>query len=261
MGYQALSFPPDAVIEPRRKFMGLDFDPLDTAETVTALLDLADRELPLSYVVTPNVDHMVRLDREPDLVPLYENAGLTVCDSKILSLLSRLEGRSLPTAPGSDVTSELIRHAISPAEKIVIIGGDADTLEALARDYGLTNIAWHAPPMGLRTNPDAVRKAAEFICQHNERFAFICVGSPQQEMVAFEAMKLGRGRGVALCCGASLDFLTGKAKRAPLWMRNASLEWLHRLLSQPGRLWKRYLVDGPKVFRIWMKTRTSEHSG
>lgn len=255
MGYQTLTFPPDMDVETRETFMGLDFDPYTLDDTVAALLDLADRELPLTYLVTPNVDHMVRLDAEPELLPLYQNAGLTVCDSKVLSLLSRLEGKNLPTAPGSDVVSALIRSYISPAEKVVLIGGNADTLESLARDYGISNIAWHSPPMGLRNNPEAVKKAAEFICRHNERFAFLCVGSPQQEMIAFEATKMGGGKGVALCCGASIDFLTGKAKRAPLWMRNAGLEWLHRLLSQPGRLWRRYLVDGPRVFRIWLKSR------
>lgn len=255
MGYQTLTFPPDMDVETRETFMGLNFDPYTLDDTVAALLDLADRELPLTYLVTPNVDHMVRLDAEPDLLPLYQNAGMTVCDSKVLSLLSRFEGKNLPTAPGSDVVSALIRNYISPTEKIVLIGGDAETIEALARDYGLTNIAWHNPPMGLRNNPDAVKKAAEFVCLHNERFAFLCVGSPQQEMIALEAMKMSTGKGIALCCGASIDFLTGKEKRAPLWMRNAGLEWLHRLMSQPGRLWRRYLVDGPRVFRIWMKSR------
>ncbi|MAK59669.1 MAG: glycosyltransferase [Ponticaulis sp.] len=255
MGYTALTLPPDLALETRVNFMGLEFDAFDTKGTVQVLLEMADRTPPLTYLVTPNVDHMVRLDNEPDLRPLYDHAGLIVCDSRILELLARLDRKPLPASPGADVVEKLILDHIEPGEKIVLIGGDVNLVEALARDHGITNVAWHAPPMGLRHNPDAVKKAAEFVCRHNERFAFVCVGSPQQEMIAYEAAKMGTGKGVALCCGASLDFLTGKTTRAPKWMREARLEWLHRLTSEPRRLWKRYLVDGPRIFRIWMKSR------
>ena len=257
MGYTSYNYVADVELEPRVPFLSLEFDALDVGETVAALVDRADRNLPLSYIVTPNVDHLVRLNAEPQLRPLYKNAEITVCDSRILEILARLEGKHLPAAPGADIVENLICNHISPDEKFVLIGGDVDVIEALARDYGLTNIAWHEPPMGLRNNPEAVRKAAEFICQNNERFAFLCVGSPQQEMIAMEAKRLGYGKGIALCCGASLDFLSGKATRAPRWMREARLEWLHRLASEPKRLWKRYLIDGPRIFGIWWKSRNT----
>jgi len=61
-----------------------------------------------------------------------------------------------------------------------------------------------------------------------------------------------------LCVGASLDFLGGKAERAPVWMQNARLEWLHRLVSEPGRMWKRYLIDGPKVLFLWLRWRKAQ---
>ena len=67
----------------------------------------------------------------------------------------------------------------------------------------------------------------------------------------------GGALGVGLCVGAALDFLTGSAKRAPQWMRGMGLEWLHRLVSEPGRLWKRYLVTGPKVFSLFSEWRAA----
>lgn len=243
------------VLEDRVNFLGLEFDALDTEATVDLLLQLADRQPALSYLVTPNVDHMVRLEREPDLRPLYDAADLMVCDSRILEIFARLDRKKLPAAPGADVVERLIIDHIQSNEKIVLIGGDVGMIEALARDHGIANIAWHDPPMGLRNNPEAIQKAAEFVCNQTERFAFLCVGSPQQEMIAYEATKLGYGKGIALCCGASVDFLTGKTARAPKWMRQSRLEWLHRLMSEPKRMWKRYLVDGPRIFRIWLKSR------
>lgn len=254
MGYTSLSFPlqaPDTA--GRMRFMGLDFDALTTPEVVQALTTYAHTGQPLSYVVTPNVDHMVRLEAEPDLRPLYTGAGMTICDSRILELLAKFEGRTLPVTAGSDLTELLLRDHIKPNDRIVIIGADGDVVERLIQDFGFSNIAWHEPPMGMRNKPEAIEAAAQFLIDHNEYFAFICVGSPQQELVAQKAVEIGGGRGIALCCGASLDFLVGKVDRAPLWMRRNRLEWLHRLLSQPGRLWRRYLIDGPRIFRIWWK--------
>jgi len=78
---------------------------------------------------------------------------------------------------------------------------------------------------------------------------------PQQEILALRVAQAGGAVGVGLCIGASLDFLTGRKARAPLWMQKASLEWLHRLLSEPGRLWRRYLIEGPRIFRLTMRWR------
>ena len=245
------------IAEQRISFMGLDFDPLDTDDLSIELVRYVKTKQALGYVVTPNVDHMVRLDSAPQYRHLYKAATYNVCDSRILEVFARLEGKPLPVAPGADVVDTLFRHHIRPEERIVIIGGSAEIIDTLSSKMGFSNIAWHEPPMGMRHNPDAIRRAAQFVIDHNERFAFLCVGSPQQEMVAKKAVELGGGKGIALCCGASLDFLTGQTARAPLWMRKNRLEWLHRLMSQPKRLARRYLIDGPKIFKIWMKHRST----
>jgi len=136
-----------------------------------------------------------------------------------------------------------------------VIGSTDEDVAKVAARFGLTNIHRHEAPMGLKHKPEAVMAAARFMAEHPARFHFICVGSPQQEMVAFTAKKLGTVAGVGLCCGASLDFLSGSTSRAPEWMRKARLEWLHRICSEPRRLIKRYLIDGPKIFKIWLKWR------
>ena len=82
------------------------------------------------------------------------------------------------------------------------------------------------------------------------RFCLLAVGAPQQEKLAHLLKTRGVARGLALCIGASINFLTGVEQRAPLWMQNAGLEWLFRLLQEPGRMANRYLVRGPRVFGL-----------
>jgi exopolysaccharide biosynthesis WecB/TagA/CpsF family protein len=104
--------------------------------------------------------------------------------------------------------------------------------------------------MGLRNNAAARRAAAAFIAESGARFSFIAVGSPQQEMIAAEVRAIPGAVGTSLCVGASLEFLTGEVKRAPRLVQRLSLEWAHRLLSDPKRLWRRYLVEGPRIFLL-----------
>jgi exopolysaccharide biosynthesis WecB/TagA/CpsF family protein len=238
----------------RVAFLGLDFEPMETGAAV-ARLGAVPAGQAFSYVVTPNADHRVRLEREPDLWPLYRSAGLVLNDSRILARLAKFDGLDLPASPGADVVAGLFRAVIRPDEPVVIIGGVEEDIAAIKVKYGLTDIRWHQPPNPLRANPDAIAAAAAFIAANPARFHFLCVGSPQQEMVAAAALGRDDAVGVALCCGASLEFLSGRVARAPDWMRAAGLEWLFRLASQPRRLARRYLIEGPAIFRIWQAAR------
>lgn len=210
-----------------------------------------------AYVVTPNVDHVVGLAAEPARRPLYDKAWLLLNDSRILAKLAKHAGITLPTATGADLAERLFDDVIDRHEPITIIGGEDETIAALTHRYGLTDVRWHRAPMGLKHKPGAIVRAAAFAAAQPSRFTFLCVGAPQQEMIAYAIAQHGDARGVGLCIGAALDFLSGRASRAPRWMRNAGLEWLHRLLSEPRRLWKRYLVDGPKVFSLFAAWRAS----
>ena len=199
-----------------------------------------DATRPFAFVVTPNVDHLVRLET------LYAQAWLTVCDSRVLEMIGRISGEAIEVTPGSDLTERLFDTVIAPDETVTVIGGNAEVIDAVRTRYGLTDIRWHEPPMGLRGNREAVEACAKFVADNPSRFTFFCVGSPQQEMIAEACLDRGDCTGVGLCVGASLDFLAGAAQRAPAWMQRARLEWLHRLAQEPARMWRR-----------WRKTRHS----
>lgn len=238
-------------------FLNTAFDNLDF-ETAKKRLVERDPSAPFAYMVTPNVDHLVRMRRDSAFSPLYAQAWMTLCDSRVLELMAGVSDQPVNVAPGSDLTGELFETEIKPHEPVVIIGGDQQVIDGMKIRYGLTNIRWYSPPMGLRNKPEEIAKCASFIACNPARFYFLCVGSPQQEMIAAACLDRGDCTGIGLCVGASLDFLSGKTQRAPIWMRNLRLEWLHRLCDSPHRMWKRYLVDGPKVAYLyweWRKAR------
>ncbi|PZU06240.1 WecB/TagA/CpsF family glycosyltransferase [Sphingomonas sp.] len=242
----------------KTEFLGLEFDGLDTAG---ALDWIARRsaESPLAYVVTPNVDHMVRLPRlGRDLRRAYEEADLLLCDSQVLARLGRLAGVQLKVAPGSDLTKTLFESLLEEGDTVCLVGGKESYASRLGELYPRLTIVQHVPPMGLLHDPAARSAAIGAIEAARARVTLLAVGSPQQELIAFEMQRAGRVRGTALCVGASVDFLVGQEKRAPRWVQKASMEWAWRLASNPRRMAKRYLVDCPAIFPLiwdWARRR------
>lgn len=242
------------------RFLGIDFDLLHMGQTERWLAG-RPADAPFAFVVTPNVDHVVKLDRTPreaEIWRAYQSAALRLCDSRIVAKLGRLRGVDLPVVPGSDLTAHLVTRIARAGDRLCLIGGDAAMLEDLRALRPDLDIVQHVPPMGMLRNPEAMAEAEAFVRNARARFTLLAVAMPQQEILALRVAQAGGAVGVGLCIGASLDFLTGRKARAPLWMRKASLEWLHRLLSEPRRLWRRYLVEGPRIFLLaitWQRGR------
>lgn len=239
-------------------FAGVDFHPLHWSEALSAIIRAAEHGTPMS-LVTPNVDHIVRMDRLGD-APLgqryraaIKDADLCLCDSRIVSRLARLRGVNLPVVPGSDITATLFRAHIHAGDRIGIVGGDAETLALLKASHPGVDFVQHVPPMGMLNNDAAMETAARFIATTAAKYVFVAVGSPQGEILLQHARALGATSGVMLSIGASIDFVTGRLTRAPRWMQKLGIEWAHRLLSEPKRLWRRYLVDGPRIFAIVLR--------
>lgn len=236
-------------------FLDMDFSPLEKGQVLKMIAD-RPADAPFAYIVTPNVDHIVRIQRlRSDLWPIYRSAWLQLCDSRILALLASRTGRSLLPIPGSDLTADLLEQFIGPEDRIAVVGGDPVMIATLRKIYGLRNLLHHNPPMGFASDPVALQKAGQFVIGARARFTFLAVGSPQQEILAYQIACSGQATGIALCVGASLQFLTGDQQRAPRWLQQLALEWLFRLLSNPQRLWRRYLVDGPLILPIYSAWR------
>jgi exopolysaccharide biosynthesis WecB/TagA/CpsF family protein len=224
-----------------------------------------DRFLPIAtafgterygYAVTPNVDHLIRLHEDPRLRAAYAAATFTLLDSRVLALALRMtRGLQPRVCTGSDLTERLLLKVIGPDDAVILVGGRADQAQAIARRFGLRNLRHHNPPMDFIRDPAAVEECLSFVERQGAfRFCFLAVGSPQQEIIAQRLGERGVARGLVLCVGAAVNFLTGVERRAPRWMQQASLEWLYRLLGNPRRLAHRYLVRGPAALRLLPET-------
>ncbi|HZP11313.1 MAG TPA: WecB/TagA/CpsF family glycosyltransferase [Nevskiaceae bacterium] len=230
-------------------------DDFDLGQFTGVAAGFGDRRY--GYVVTPNADHVLRLHDDPKFRSLYASAAYVLLDSRLIAHLLRLfRGVRLPVCTGSDLVASLFTKVIAPNDKLVLIGGTAEQAQKLRERFGLTDLAHFNPPMGFIRDRAAVEECLEFIEAHSPfRFCLLAVGSPQQEIVAQKLRERRAAHGMALCVGASVNFLTGEEKRAPQWMRKCGLEWLYRLLQSPRRLASRYLVRGPRIFGLLGRTQ------
>ncbi len=241
--------------------LGLELADLD-ADAAAAVIAARPADTPFGYVVTPNADHFARLAREPSLLPVYRGALLRLCDSRVIARTARLFGLPAPrVATGSDVTEALLTRHLRAGERITIVGLDPSHLPELVAKCGLAPPAHRNPPMGFEHDPSAFAAAVAFVVAHPARFIFLAVGSPRQERLAAAIAATGQAKGTGLCIGAGLEFLAGAKRRAPVWMQRAGLEWLARLLADPVRLSRRYLIDCPRVFRLlWRERAIRRHN-
>ena len=238
------------------RLLGLDFDDRDLA-SATAALAARPADAPFAYLVTPNADHLVRLHREPTRYgPLYGGADWRLLDSRVVARIAGLLGLSAPpVVPGSDLTARLFAEVIRPDDRIALLGGTKATAKAVQARFRLRHLAHHAPPMGFDRDERAFGEAVDFVERAGARFTFLAVGSPRQELVARALGARGIARGTALCVGASLLFLSGEERRAPGLVQRAGCEWAWRLVQDPRRMARRYLLEDPAIFRLLWRER------
>ncbi len=215
------------------------------------------------YVVTPNADHIIRYYEDASFREKYADADYVLSDSRFLSYVLALTQRlKVPVCTGSDLTARLITGVARRDDRLVLVGASSEQAQMLRHKFGFTDLRHMNPPMGFIRDPAAVEAVLEFVEQQAPfRFCLLAVGSPQQEIVAQQLKRRGIARGLALCIGASIDFLTGKERRAPALMQKLGLEWAFRLLQSPRRLGKRYLVRGPRVFAVLRRIEIRLRSG
>jgi len=206
----------------------------------------------LGVVVTPNADHLIRLHDDPAFRAHYAQADHVLLDSRFVAhLLRATRGLRVPVCTGSDLTAALFARVIGADDRVVLIGASPAQAQWLRERHGLRRLLHVDPPMGFIHDPRAVAECLAFVEAHSPfRFCLLAVGSPQQEQLATLLRSRGRARGLVLCIGASINFLTGAERRAPRWMQQGGLEWLFRLLQAPRRLGRRYLLRGPRLFGV-----------
>ncbi len=225
------------------RFAGLRFTPLSVDQTVDALNGRFSAA-PFTTFVTPNAEHAYLRRRNEEFREAGDACWISTNDSRVLRRAARLAGLDLEFAPGAYVVDRLVRNGIDKDEPVTVIGATPEIIEALRAQFGFTRLQHHLPPMGMIRKDDAVRAAIDFIAAHPARFVFVAMGPPQSEQFCQRVIADGRSTGVGLCIGSSLSVLTGRSDPAPDWMERSGTVWAYRLIKEPGRLWRRYLVRG-----------------
>ncbi len=218
------------------------------------------RQLNSGVLFTPNIDHWVKLQHDPELRKAYAAADWVVCDSRIVYFLSRWLEHPLPQAiPGSTFfRSYCDCHATDPDCKIFILGGEPGVAER-ARDNINRRIGreivvgTYSPAMHFEHEPAANDAIIRQISQSGANVLAVCLGAPKQEIWIHRHRHRLPGIRVFMALGATVDFEAGKIKRAPALWRRAGMEWLYRFLQEPRRLFRRYFISDPRFFIYFLR--------
>lgn len=195
-------------------------------------------------LATLNLDHLTKLPRDTAFAAAYDAQDLIVADGRPVVWLSRLAKQPVELIPGSDLIVPLCELAAELSLPIAFFGSDEDALQSAAealrtRAPGLEICHIAAPPMGFDPRGTAADAALRDITTSGARLCFLALGAPKQEILAARGREIAPGVGFA-SVGAGLDFLAGRQRRAPKWMRMLALEWLWRALQNPTRMVPRY---------------------
>lgn len=243
----------------RIKFINTDIDNLTMAETLNEIDKLIQKKN-CSYVVTPNVDHIVRLEKDEELQKVYKNASLILTDGKPLIWISKWYKTPIKEKiSGSDLFPRVCQLAANKNYTMYLLGaaeGVADTAaKNLMKKYpGLNIVGTYSPPFGFEKNKQEMNKIKTQIQDVHPDILIVGLGCPKQEKFMYYHCK-ELGVPISFGLGASIDFEAGNIKRAPKWMSNHGLEWLYRFSKEPKRLFKRYFVDDLKIIQVARKYR------
>lgn len=234
----------------RRRLFGFEIDPLSMREAVNLLhCWVARGENHCRFVVTPNVDHAVLLQEHAGLQAAYRDADLVLADGHPLVWASRLLRQALPErVPGSDLVPRLFastqQHGPLTAYLLGAAPGVAEKAAANIQKAWpqVQVVGCYSPPLGFEKRPEETEAILRRISDCQPDVLVVGLGAPKQECWVHANRERIESR-VALCVGATIDFLANERRRAPRWMQRVGLEWLHRMMSEPRRLVKRYAKD------------------
>jgi N-acetylglucosaminyldiphosphoundecaprenol N-acetyl-beta-D-mannosaminyltransferase len=225
---------------------GLPLAPLTFDRAVAEVGRLIDVGEP-SYVVTANLNYAMLTDRHADLRAINAAAALVLADGMPLVWASRRLGTPVPErVAGADLIFGLADLAARRGYGVFLLGGAPGVAEAAARNLearapGLRVVGAHAPPFGELSDAETAELVARVRAARPD-LLLVALGQPKGERwIARHHRALGVP--VSIQVGAALDFAAGRARRAPIWLQRAGLEWAYRLAREPARLGGRYAAN------------------
>lgn len=243
----------------RVRILNIEVDNVNMEESIKIIEKLILKN-DNSYVVTPNVDHIVKLEHDDEFKKAYENADLILADGMPLIWISKLLRTPLKEkVSGSDIFPNICKLASEKGYKIFLLGAAEGVAlkasENLKVKYSNLNIVGcYSPNYGFEKDKEEIKKIINLINISKPDILIVGLGAPKQEKFIFN-YKDKLNVPISLGLGASIDFEAGNIKRAPKWMQKIGTEWLYRLIKEPKRMYKRYLIDDMKIIKLYLKYR------
>lgn len=201
-----------------------------------------------SLIVPVNVD-MLRLSYyNTEFKDIINDSTISIIDGKPLIWLAKIYKKKLKyKISGSDLIYPVLELCNDNNYSILIVGGKeevaAQACVNIKNKYKNIRFAkYYAPKFGFEKNDVLIKETIKNINIINANVVLLCLGAPKQELF-YNSNKNFLANSIYICSGATVDFLANSIKRAPKWMSNCGLEWLYRLLKEPKRLFRRYLLD------------------
>ncbi|MFZ6772455.1 WecB/TagA/CpsF family glycosyltransferase [Undibacterium sp. SXout7W] len=240
---------------------GLPIQCLDFHTANQELLKVAsERNHPSRIVVTPNVDHVVKLNQQPEFKQRYITSDYIFADGMPIVWASKMTPSPLPErVTGADLFVSLCLGCVEQQMSIFILGGQPGQEQMLRDAFAITyprlKVSIFCPSMQFDTEGAESDEAIRQIQDAQPNILFVCLGMPKQEKFAFKYREQFATNNVPLilCVGAAMEFALGQKKRAPLWMQKIGMEWSWRLATEPRRLWQRYTTQGWKFLSLLKK--------
>lgn len=250
---------PGADAEPRVILRGFAFDAVTLKGTIDRMLAGLDAGRG-GWLVTSNLDHLRRAGEDEAFADILRTADLVVADGMPLVWAANVSGTPLPErVAGSTLSGRLAGAAAEAKRSIFLLGGNPGVAEAAADSLraehpDLVIAGTHCPPLGFENDPEASAAIRTLLVASKADLVYVALGSPKQERLIGQL----RAEGVLpsawwVGVGISLSFLCGEVSRAPGWVQAIGLEWVHRLVQEPRRLARRYLLEGlPFAFGLFV---------
>ena len=232
---------------PRVRMAGIPIAVATEAEVVASILGALRRGVG-GWVATPNVDHLRRIAQDERTRALARQADIAIADGMPLIWFSRLAGRALPErVAGSSLVWTLAGASSITGFSTFLLGGEPGVADragqVLSAEFpGLRVVGSCCPPYGFETDDAELEAIREQLRAAQPDIVFVALGFPKQEQL-ISLMRSELPSSWFLGIGAGLDFVAGQRSRAPKWMQRSGLEWLHRLLLEPRRLFRRYVLQ------------------
>jgi len=240
---------------------GAEIDNLSKEEAIEKIGSLVDDGSP-HIVVTPNVDHIVKIQNNKNFREIYSHADLVLADGMPLIWASKYLGTPIrEKLSGSDLFPLICDYCSKKNLKVFLLGGREGaaqkTAELLVEDYPDLQISgYYSPPFGFEKDAEENEKIITMIKTSNPHILFVGLGAPKQEFWISKNMH-SYNVPVSIGIGVTFEFYARMIKRAPNFMQKIGFEWFWRLLMEPQRLWRRYLVDDMKIFKLVYRQKKS----